>query len=356
MSQGPSESGFSFIQQFSNCQRKFYYTYIVGLEVVQASPAIMFGINMHAAMASWYEAYKDGLLLHDRVIKAKETFISEHNNCKDRYVEPGLFEGDLYDGKNMIEEYGLRYCDEVWTIRAIEESIEYRFKSGLRITGRTDLVVTSKEARNYIVDHKTTKWAIASLIRQLNRSDQASCYIFLWNKKNPEIPVCGVIFNIMRRSKSTCDFKQHLVIKSKDEIDNFVESAEETLTQITDKITKPNAIWTTNTDRCFDYNRACPFIGICPGDGYESLLGTVFKLKEVSYDQGREHTECGPVTEEVEGVGVRPPRKRKNLVRGNHARPLLYIRRSRTPRSGNSKKGRRVRRVRHVRGLAKNRN
>ena len=348
MNQGPSESGFHFIQQFSNCQKKFYYTNIIGLEVAQPSPAIMFGVNMHVAMASWYEVYKSGLLLHNRVIKAKEAFILEHNKCQDKYIEPGLFESDLYDGKNMIEEYGLRYCDEVWVVRAIEKVIEYKFKSGLRITGRVDLVVTSKEGRHYIVDHKTTKWAIASLIRELNKSDQASAYMFMWNKMHPEMQVCGVMFNIMRRSKSTCDFKQHLVMKSREDIDNFAKSAEETLTEIIGKITKSNAIWTTNTDRCFDYNRACPFMDICPGNNYESLLGTVFKLKEVRYDQGREHAEREPIGEAFEDVSLRSTRKRKNLVRGNHARPLFYMRRSWSVRGRSGKKRRGVRRVRQL--------
>ncbi len=352
MSQGPSESGFHFMQAYRNCQKKFYYQYIVGLEDLKPSPAIIFGINMHMAMATWYQAYKDGLPLHERVIKAKEIFKVEHEKCRDSYIEPGLFESDLYDGSNMIEEYGLRYCDEVWTVRAIEEPVEYTFKSGMRVTGRIDLVATSKEARNYIIDHKTTRWAIASLIRELNKSDQASCYIHLWNSVHPELLVCGVVFNILRRGKTTSDFRQHLVLKSNDDVKNFVDSAEETLTEITNKVMRSGAIWTTNTDRCFDYNKACPFMDICPGDNYESLIGTAFKLKdhkEVTYhDQGREHTERRPIKEEDENVGVRSARRRRNLVRCYHAETLLYMCRSRSSRSRRSKKGRGVRRVRHL--------
>jgi len=350
MSQGPSESGFHFMQQFRNCQKKFYYRYIVGLEPLQPSPAILFGINIHAAFASWYEAYKNGLSLHERVIKAKETFVLEHAKCEDSYTETGLFESDSYDGLNMIEEYGLRYCDEVWLVRAIEEAVEYTFPSGLRMTGRVDLVVTSKEGRNYIVDHKTTKWAITSLMRELNKSDQATAYMHMWNTANPEIPVCGVVFNILRRGKTTCEFKQHLVLKNNEDIDNFVNSAEETLVEITDKVMKSNAVWTTNTDRCFDYNKSCPFINICPGDGYEDLIGTVFNKREVIiYDQGREHAEREPDGEELKNASLRPARKWKNLVRGNHARPLFYMRRPRFARSRSSKKRRGVRRVRQLR-------
>ena len=349
MSQGPSESGFHFMQSYRNCQKKFYYQYIIGLEVLQPSPAIIFGINMHVAMAAWYQAYRDGLPLHARVITAKAAFEVEHEKCRDSYIEPGLFESDLYDGGNMIEEYGLRYCDEVWTVRAIEEAAEYTFSSGLRVTGRLDLVVTSKEARNYIVDHKTTRWAIPSLIRELNKSDQASCYIHLWNTMHPELLTCGVVFNIMRRGKTTCDFKQHLVLKSNEDIKNFVDSAEETLTEITNKVMKPGAIWTTNTDRCFDYNKACPFMDICPGCNYEDLIGNKFKLKDhkevVYHDQGREHEGCRPLEEEIESAGLRSARRRGNLVRGYHAQTLLYMCRSRTSRRRRSKKGRGVRRV-----------
>ena len=357
MSQGPSESGFHFMQGFRNCQKKFYYQYIVGLEPLQPSPAILFGINMHTAMALWYKAYGKGEALHHRVMLAKRVFSIEQEKVRDSYAEPGLFESDCYDGVNMIEEYGLRYCDEIWTVRAVEEAVEYMFPSGLRMTGRVDLVVTSREGRNYIVDHKTTKWAIVSLMRELNKSDQASAYMHMWNAANPDLPVCGVMFNILRRGKTTCEFKQHLVLKSNEDIDNFVNSAEETLVEITAKVMRSDTVWTTNTDRCFDYNKPCPFMNVCPGDGYEGLIGTVFNKKEVvSYDQGREHEGRGPIREEVKDVSIRPTRKWKDLVRGNHARPLLYMRRSRTARGRNSKKGRGVRRVRHVRGLAKNYN
>lgn len=357
MSQGPSESGFHFMQAFRNCQKKFYYQYIAGLEVLSPSPAILFGIDMHVAMAAWYQAYRDGLPLYERVIKAKEVFTLEHNKCEDSYVEPGLFESDSYDGLNMIEEYGLRYCDEVWVVRAIEEAVEYTFPSGLRMTGRVDLVATSKEGRSYIVDHKTTKWAIVSLMRELNKSDQASAYMHMWNTANPELPVCGVVFNILRRGKTTCEFKQHLVLKSNEDVNNFVNSAEETLKEITDKVIRGDAVWTTNTDRCFDYNKPCPFMNICPGDNYKDLIGTVFNKKEVIvYDQGREHAERGPIKEEVKDVSLRSTRRRKNLVRSNHARPLLYMRGSWSARNRSGKKGRRVRRVRQLHRLAEDHN
>lgn len=254
------------------------------LEPLASAPALMFGHAMHTAMEHWYNALAEGRPTYERVKLALKAFEEEMNIVQDQYDYHETFLTDLQRGQNILRAYGLQYPNERWKVLGTEIPMEVEFSTGDVLTGRADLIVESQENRRYLIDHKFTGWSMLNVKKSLQNSNQATAYKLLWDTMNPDKPIHAAIFNICRAYKNSTEFHQLAVMRTYKDVEEFKLDTEYTMKEMAERIADENARWPKNTDRCMDFNRPCPYLPICQGTNYESLLGLHYKIKEVPSD------------------------------------------------------------------------
>lgn len=277
---GPSASGYHFIQAYQNCKRKFYYTYVQGLEGKYRSPAILFGTAAHVGMEAWYTEHKNKSAISKKVKFATDAAIADLEAHRDQYYDLSKFEVHKRQIKDTFQQYGLEYHQEDFYIMAIEESSEVELDYGDIFTGRLDLVVKQFDGRIMIYDHKFTSWSLNNFKRSVQASDQATAYTKLWNEKHPDQRASGVVFNLIRNYQGSISFLRVPVYRAQEDVETFSREASENLRDLSQRVIDPQATWPKNTDQCFAYNQACPFLELCQGVKFSGLIGTKFIKRE----------------------------------------------------------------------------
>lgn len=290
--EGPSEAGYHFIQDWRRCEQYWAYAYYYGIEPLHTPPVLLYGIAMHEAMEAWYLSLMHGQPVHQRVKDAKLMFEASMVSMRDHYLYEDTFNDDMHKGLSTLEQYGMEYSKESYVVEttpdgrpAIEIGCKTELPTGDVFTGRIDLCVRGPQGTRYVVDHKTTGWAINSLERTLRVSNQATGYLWLWNENFPDMPANAVIFNVLRNSKGSIEFRQPVVHKTDEDIERFKADCTKTLNEIAVEVSRSVPHFTMNTDSCFKFNKPCPYLELCQGTNYELLLGTKFKLKGVPLNE-----------------------------------------------------------------------
>ena len=281
MQQGPSESGFHFVQDYRNCKRYFYHKYVDDIESKDKPTAILFGIAAHRGLEEYYKLEKAGSLgLPQRIAKAVEAFKDEMQVLKQYYEYNDMFEADFARGQDLLREYGLTYSSDKWRIHSVESTLQHTFESGDIFTGRIDLVIVNEQGYLYVVDHKFTGWSIALFKKTQLTSDQATGYKLLWDSNN-EQKVRGTIFNIIRSYKGQTDYDRVVVTKTPADVEEFEQDMQADLIEMRQRLMDPNGRWPKNTDQCFKFNRLCPYADICQGmKNWQSLIGLRLKYRD----------------------------------------------------------------------------
>lgn len=277
---GPSESGFHFVQAYQNCKRKFHYRYIRGLEPVYQSPAILLGTCGHAGMEEWYLQHQQGSQTSKKIKFATDRAITEIESRRDQYYDPAKMEVHKRQLRDIFQQYGLHYSTEPFRVLDIESSLSAPLTYGDMLTGRLDLTVLRNDGQLMIYDHKFTGWSLDNFKRASRASDQTTAYMFLWNHNNPKRRCAGVVYNIIRDYQGKIEFAQVPVYRSQEDIDLFVREVSENMRDLSQRVIDAEATWPKNTDHCYSYNRACPYLELCQGIKYDGLIGTKFKEKE----------------------------------------------------------------------------
>lgn len=277
---GPSAAGYHFVQAYQNCKRKFYWQYVKGLEPIHKAPAILLGTAGHVGMEAWYEQHKMGSTTSKKVKFAIDAAIGNLEEHYDEYYDPSKFEVHKRQLRDTFQQYGLQYDHEPFRVISLEESLEVTLKYGDLFTGRVDLVTLRDDGRVMIMDHKFTSWSLHNFKRAVQASDQATAYTLLWNKNHPKRPASGVIFNLIRNYQGKIDFLQVPVYRAQADVEVFESEVSENLRDLSQRAIDPEATWPKNTDHCFSYNRACPFLDLCQGVKYDGLVGVKYKKRE----------------------------------------------------------------------------
>lgn len=231
-------------------------------------------------MEAWYEQHKQGSTVSKKVKFAIDASISDLENHREQYYDMGKFEVHKRQLKDTFQQYGLVYPDEPFRVVALEAPEEIKLRYGDIFTGRLDLVTLQNDGRRMIMDHKFTSWSLENYRRAVQASDQATAYTLLWNRNHPDTPVSGVIFNLIRNYQGNISFLQVPVYRALQDVETFEKEVSENLRDLAQRAIDPEATWPKNTDQCFSYNQACPFLELCQGVKYDGLIGTKFKKRE----------------------------------------------------------------------------
>lgn len=278
---GPSESGYHFVQSYKNCKRKHFYTYIKALEPLYLSPALLLGTAGHVGLEEWYRKHQAGASPSQRAKAGRDAALGRLDDQRDLYFDPAKVEVHRRQLIDTFQQYGLEYYDENFKVLGVEHALSYTLPTGDIFTGRIDLSIMNHDARLMIIDHKFTGWNIDSFKRAQLTSDQATAYLMLWNKNNPSQRAAGVIFNIIRNYQGKTNFLQVPVYRTQKDIDQFEAEITEELGELAQRSINPTAQWSKNTDHCFAYNQPCAFLELCQGSKFDGLIGIKFKQKEL---------------------------------------------------------------------------
>lgn len=272
-----SESGFHFLQNFQVCARLWYYQNVLGLVPKYPGVKLLYGIALHKGLEVWYNNV--GVPTMDRKQLMLDAFHEELQKMRHLFSSSTALEEVTSTGLTILRLYADRYSFEMFEVVGTEISLEHVFASGVKLTGRLDLVV-KKPTGIEIMDHKSTGWSISQLSRSLSVSDQVNCYLFLWNQNHPDQPTYNVTFNILRQNKSVINLERVPFTKTPQDVEEFADGAEYLLNRLRKKATTGDTVWPKNTDSCFRYNHECEFFDVCKGANYAALLDVKYYRKD----------------------------------------------------------------------------
>lgn len=279
MAYGGSEAGFHFYQDFQRCERYWYWKYPRQLEPKDRAPALILGESGHEGLEEWYRAMKERQPLTVRRTRFRDAFRAALEERADQYLYRETYEDHLNTADQIVDNYCLKYPNENFIIIALEESLDYVFEDGTRTTGRVDLVVKDSQGVVKLMDHKFTGWSLANFTKTTTTSNQTAQYLNLWNRKHPDMKADYMMYNIVRHYKGDVTFNRPIVWKSQEDLDDYLLDLKDVANRLNAKLRDPEARWPKNTESCFLYNRPCPFLELCKGANYQTLLGTHFNVR-----------------------------------------------------------------------------
>lgn len=292
-----TDSGFHFISDFKRCETYWRRRYYDQLELVQDDPHMLWGSFIHSGLAARSIAHckqqsMDWQKLSAISIKAFEKSLEEN---RDRFRAYDYMQIKS-DGIKLLTEYGIEYMhDKLVSIspKHVEVPLEWDFTSeadgfDFRHTGRIDNVARTS-GQDYLVDHKSTGWNMGKLTLSLHVSQQSTAYIMLWNKNHPDRPIWKMIYNILRLYGSKPEFRRIVIERSEQDVADYIRGVKETVLRIQSKVASPEQFWDKDTGACFRYNRQCPYLELCQGANYESLIGIKYRRIEDEPDDERTH-------------------------------------------------------------------
>lgn len=241
---------------FLSCRRKYYWRMVRHLEPKTVSPALTFGLALHAALDAYYT---------EGIEKALEIFKATY---KDREGEELR---TVANGIKLLEAYAVVYKHEPFKVLGKPET-GFVFPIGdILWGGRMDLPV-EWNGDLYIVEHKTTARLASNFFKQFTPNMQVTSYIagaqqYLGKKCH------GCVINALEpwkqlkrpsaKSKKTEDhFARYVATRSQDDIEDFYATVSGIVSDIIECESGLNNFY-PNESNCFSYNYDCPYKQLC---------------------------------------------------------------------------------------------
>lgn len=171
--------------------------YVIGLRPKTKKPALLFGIAMHEALATW--CITDG-----DIILAKETLLSTIETGREEYESEESWRLDLTRAPLLLDEwvktYGLSDLEQ-YTVLGTELELTVPIgpaDAGLVFTVRLDGVYKEKRTGNvYVVEHKTTGWGAEKIWQKTAGGDQITAQLWAVGKIHPEWGCRSVLVDVL---------------------------------------------------------------------------------------------------------------------------------------------------------------
>lgn len=177
----------SMVKTYRQCQREYYYKYVLRLQPKIQNRPLTFGKWMHSLLEAYYKG-EDWKAVHKKL-----TF--KYSQLMDEEKEKL---GDLpREAINLFNSYIWHYSDPQykghdWNVLEVEKTLEAELPNGMLFRGRVDMIVEN-DYGIWIVDHKNQKRMPDWSYRLLD--EQSPLYI--WAARMNGIPVEGFIWNYL---------------------------------------------------------------------------------------------------------------------------------------------------------------
>jgi len=275
--QRESPSGFHFLDLYNNCQRKFFFKYVLGLKQKRVSEPLLFGSAFHEGKATFYQTADrdEALATVDRFTKSyveKDLFENEEQQERVRHRTPILLDHwiDTY-GNNDLKNYD---------IVAVESQLNVSVEgtNGFTFTARPDLIVFDKLDESYWgVDTKTSTFSRTATDLNFSNGDQVTAYWWAI-EKSMDIHLEGYIADIAywnKKSKGEYNidlYRSDPVWRSERDIREFENELAGIMNEVSQKTMALETgeyavsdLFRRNTHYCGAFFRPCEFIDICRG-------------------------------------------------------------------------------------------
>lgn len=283
----------SRMNAFSNCNRKFYWSYKKELTTTYGATPLRYGKAWHKVMECYYSHIKEyGWGNKDPLgVTAIEAGLSGLRDCWDAESED-LEWTDDYRTLEACAEAFIAYVAEFKEEKSSLEIIATEFKymtpitlteeedklfpylkgKSVLFTGIIDMIV-KEYGHIWAYEHKTTGAWMQSIIATLRRSAQTQGY--LWNVKEEYTPkgimVEGIMVNLHHLSagklkgggygKKKIEFKRDPQMYSDGD---FREWRRSSLAVLNDMVRAEELdFYPMNLSKCHEYNKPCQFTSLC---------------------------------------------------------------------------------------------
>jgi len=197
---------------FTQCRKKFYWTYICRLVPQSDNKAFMIGRLYHAGLEAMYKelAYNKqelNLMVDTEVDKSVAA-------CIDPAASDELWKQSSLI-KALLEGYAAHWLKQdmkTWKIKAPETTFEFKLKNGWVNRGMRDLLIERK-GKLGLVEHKTTTILDANYLAKLPMDSQILSYAISCKKEKaigryPDFIVYNVVKKAQIRQKQTETLEQ----------------------------------------------------------------------------------------------------------------------------------------------------
>lgn len=199
MREGPA--GYHYYKLDSDCPRKWYLKYRLGLQYEFTGSPLILGGAIHEGARVYYEN-------NYNIEKALERFAEVLTQRHGEYEHPNDYDTDLEDGLAMLRKW-----DETWGAydqehyEILEVEKEHSFRIGpnedFLFVIRPDRIVKDRETgMYYVVDLKTTRWGISQMATAVERDDQMTAYVWGARKAYPDLEIEAAFPDIVYKRSS----------------------------------------------------------------------------------------------------------------------------------------------------------
>jgi hypothetical protein len=274
----PITTTYSSWQMFLDCQRKYFWRYVMEKVPIGLKPtALFYGSGIHEALKAWHTTqdlpavYKNLLASFGMADEAL------------------LIAADL-----MMENYAACYPTETFKIYNLEHEFSGpiinpasgRKARKFELRGKVDGIVI-EEADGFVLEHKTAARLDKNYLDALWTDFQTLLYS-LYIKRTEKIPIKGVIYNILLKPRADIKdvkkwyekesrFHREILIFSESDFSRVSRQLWD-LTQQLQFAMRWNR-WTQNTKQCFVYNRQCAYFQICKSDDNPMVIENYYEDK-----------------------------------------------------------------------------
>lgn len=281
---------FSSLSLYSQCSRRWYFTYVSEIDKPIRSPHLVFGTAIHKSIEDLSRSMVDRpIITLDAMIKSfSETWINGTNEDQIDWQAKNQANKMYSLGIELVTQYYMQYSDytplEYLKDGKLEPAVEVKFKVPIlnpktqkqdeknELSGIIDLVATNKNGDICVIDHKTSSAKYSPF--KINTSTQLILYAYAFR----EIIKQGIFPNIKKKKEDYVGFnillkkyrvdpsidQEYRKIKD-DQITQFLYELQDIIKGIENEIYIPN-----RTDMCDNPYIGCQFLEECENFKYAS--------------------------------------------------------------------------------------
>lgn len=310
---GPKEFEFNEMSNsarttFTQCRKKFYWSYICRLAMLTENKAFMIGGLFHNTLET---LYKDGVYNRDVFNqKIDEKVDKAANTCTSTEASDELWKQSALV-KAMVSGYASFYLSrdiKVWKIIAPESKFAFKLKNGWMNRGMRDLMVRRGKLLE-LIEHKTTSRLDAGYMAKLPLDSQILSYALSCKHDFGEYPA-HIIYNVIKKSQmrlkqtETMDqyskrmeeeylanpsvyFYREVLSFSKLDIDAYEVDLERFCVEVERAIKEK--YYYCNYANCINYG-ICPYMQLCQAKTDKALEIALlsYRVKEVTHEELKE--------------------------------------------------------------------
>ena len=271
-------------ETFRQCERKYFYTYVMGYKKVIGSTPLRYGIAWHKVMEHFYKHIAENGWTRDG--KAIEAGVLAGQAEWDKVTAKQEFYDDYRTLPNLLRSF-MQYVDHFAADEGFMEVIspEKTYALPMEITpeekklfphlkdfiftGKEDLLVKLNQ-QPWCMDHKSTGQALSIQKSRLHRRAQYMGYTYAQKRTSgvmPEGLLVVLHYLSAYKSKKTLtygtpkiDFERVPQVFDEGDLRNWKLSFFTTAERL--MIEMERGIWAMNHDSCYIYGR-CSFCGLC---------------------------------------------------------------------------------------------